>query len=95
MSLTVIAKIKAKKGKTEFIKSELVKLIEPTRKEEGCIQYVLHQDNNDPSIFIFVENWLSKELLDKHLSNEHLKKYLENTEGSVEEFIINEMKIVK
>ena len=65
--LTIVANIIAKKGQVELVKSELIKLIEPTRLEEGCIDYELHQDNENPAHFVFLENWTSRELLQKHL----------------------------
>lgn len=74
--LTVIAKFKAKDGCAEKVKVELLKLIGPTRKEKGCINYDLHEDNSDAGVFIFHENWESNELLDKHLSSEHIKNFL-------------------
>jgi quinol monooxygenase YgiN len=89
--LTVVAKIVAKKNKIEFVKSELLKLIGPTQKEKGCISYVLHQDNNEPSVFMFYENWESKELLQAHLENDHLKQYTKATDGSIASFSINKL----
>lgn len=89
--LTVIAKIEAKKDSIELVKNELQKLISITRAEKGCIQYDLHQDNSDPSVFIFFENWESRDLLQAHLQNDHLKRYMEATDGHVEKFTISEM----
>ena len=54
--LTIVARIEAKSDKIELVKSELLKLIDLTLKESGCIQYDLHQDNNNPAIFLFYEN---------------------------------------
>ena len=73
--VTVIAKFKAKPLCTEKVKTELCKLLEPTKKEKGCINYDLHQDNNDARIFIFHENWESDEMLNKHLSSEHIRSF--------------------
>ena len=39
-----------------------LKLIDITRAEEGCINYDLHQDNENPAHFLFYENWKSREL---------------------------------
>ena len=89
--LTVMAKILAKPNKSEFVKSELLKLIAITRAEEGCISYDLHQDNENPNLFLFFENWESRELLEKHLKTKHIQAYIKATEGAVEEFILNEM----
>ncbi len=92
--LTIVARIEAKKEKTELVKAELLKLIETTRNEEGCIQYDLHQDNNDPATFLFYENWESRELWQIHMNNTHLQDYMKATDGAVENFVLNEMTVI-
>ena len=89
--LTIVANIKAKSDKIDFVKAELEKLIPITRAEEGCINYDLHQDNENPAHFLFYENWESRELWQAHMDNEHLQEYMAATEGAVEEFTLNEM----
>lgn len=89
--LTIVARILAKAENRELVKSELLKLIDFTRAEEGCINYDLHQDNENPNFFMFYENWENRELWQKHMGNAHLAEYLKATEGAVEEFIVNEM----
>lgn len=89
--LTIVANILAKEEKRELVKSELLKLIDITRAEEGCINYDLHQDNENPNLFLFYENWTSRELWRTHMENDHLKAYLEATDGAVESFTLNEM----
>ncbi len=89
--LIIVAHIESKKDKIDLVKSELVKLIEPTRKEEGCLQYDLHQDNDKPEMFLFFENWASRELWQVHMNNDNLKAYMEATEGAIENFTLNEM----
>ncbi len=92
--LTIVATIEAKKDQIDLIKSELIKLIEPTRSEEGCIQYDLHQDNENPEIFLFYENWESRELWQNHMNNDHLAAYMQATEGAVENFVVHEMSMI-
>lgn len=89
--LTIVASITAKPGKVEFVKDELLKLIEVTCAEKGCLKYDLHQDNNNPAHFIFYENWENRELWRAHMEAPHLKAYLDATEGSVDSFQISEM----
>ncbi|MDX2320064.1 MAG: putative quinol monooxygenase [Moritella sp.] len=89
--LTIVANIEAKADKIEFVKAELLKLIELTRLEDGCIQYDLHQDNHNPALFTFIENWASQALLQKHLDSSHLKMYVQVTEGAVVNFKLNEI----
>ena len=70
--LTVVAELQAKPGKEEDVRSLLLTLIEPTRREEGCVQYDLHMNTGDPGRFVFYENWTSREHLDRHLASPHL-----------------------
>ncbi len=89
--LTIVARIVAKPEKRELVKRELLKLIEITRAEKGCINYDLHQDNENENLFLFYENWESRELWQTHMNNRHLADYMKATDGAVEEFILNEM----
>lgn len=92
--LTIVARILAKTESRELVKSELLKLIETTRAEEGCINYDLHQDNENPNLFLFFENWTNRDLWQTHMGNAHLAEYVKATEGAVEEFTLNEMTVI-
>ncbi|MEM9631064.1 MAG: putative quinol monooxygenase [Pseudomonadota bacterium] len=92
--LTIVANIKANPDKIELVKAELQKLIDITRAEEGCINYDLHQDNENPAHFMFYENWESRELWQTHMNAPHLAAYMEATEGAVAEFTLNEMTVI-
>lgn len=89
--LTIVARILAKPEKTALVQQELVKLIAPTRAEEGCINYNLHQDHENPALFLFYENWATRDLWQKHMANTHLAAFIAATEGAIEELVINEM----
>ncbi len=89
--LTIVARIEAKPDSIDLVKSELIKLIEPTLKEQGCLQYDLHQDNDNPAVFLFFENWESRELWQVHMNNDNLKAYQAATDGAVADFTLNEM----
>lgn len=89
--LTIVAKILAREGKRALVKEELLKLINITRAEEGCVNYDLHQDNENPNVFLFFENWTNRDLWQKHMGNAHLAEYMKATEGAVEDFTLNEM----
>lgn len=89
--LTIVAKIEANPDQIKSVKAELLKLIAPTLKEAGCVQYDLHQDNEKPAVFLFYEKWESRELWQKHMNNSHLAEYRKATEGAVASFALNEM----
>jgi quinol monooxygenase YgiN len=92
--LTVIANIKAHTDKIDLVKTELRKLIDVTRVEKGCINYDLHQDNENPAHFLFYENWETRDLWQTHMNNQHLADYMAATEGAVEDFTLNEMTMI-
>ncbi|KZM48739.1 putative quinol monooxygenase [Labrenzia sp. OB1] len=90
-NLTIVANIHARPDQVELVKAELLKLIPITRAEKGCINYDLHQDNEDPAHFMFYENWESRELWQEHMTAPHLAAYMAATEGAVADFTLNEM----
>ena len=92
--LTIVANIKANPDKIELVKSELLKLIDITRSEAGCINYDLHQDNENPAHFMFYENWESRDLWQTHMNAPPLAAYMGAPDGAVEEFTLNEMSII-
>jgi quinol monooxygenase YgiN len=83
--VTVLARIKAKEGMEEKVRQELLALVAPSRSEEACLNYDLHQSMDDKSLFMFYENWTSKEALDKHLMMPYLDAFDENTEEMLAE----------
>jgi quinol monooxygenase YgiN len=78
--ISVVATIKAKLGQEEKVKQLLLGLVSPTRSEAGCINYDLHQAVDDKALFMFYENWTSKEDLDRHLAKPYLQAFLGQAE---------------
>lgn len=89
--ITIVAHITANADQIERVKTELQKLVEPTQAEAGCLQYDLHQDNQNPAHFMFYENWESRQLWQEHMNAAHLQAYLAATDGAVAEFTVHEM----
>jgi quinol monooxygenase YgiN len=74
--LTVVARAHAQPGKEDTLRQLLLGLVEPTRKEEGCIQYDLHEENGKPGSFVFYETWTSQAALDAHMATPHFTAIL-------------------
>ena len=92
--LVIFAHIEAKPDQIDLVKSELMKLIAPTQVEDGCILYDLHQDNDNPAVFKFYEQWVSRELWQAHMASDHLAAYVKATDGAVVDFAVHEMSLV-
>jgi quinol monooxygenase YgiN len=76
-SVRLIAIHLAKKGLDNQLLDILVKVIEPTRKEEGNISYVLHRSMDNPDELMFDEIWVDKESLEGHLKQPYIKSAVE------------------
>jgi quinol monooxygenase YgiN len=72
-AVTLTAMVKAKPGQEGAVKEALLSLVEPTRKEPGCLVYNLHQSIGDPTLFMFYERWSSQEALDAHGKTPHMR----------------------
>ena len=81
--LTIVAHIHAAPGKAAFLRTELERLVAPTRAEAGCIQYDLHHDNADPDHFMFFELWASRDLWQAHMQAPHIAAFGASSAGAV------------
>ena len=79
-TVTVVDLLKAKPGKKAQVRQELVNLLAPTRAEPGCINFDMHEAPNDPSMFLFHENWTSENDLKRHFETSHIKRWIKLAE---------------
>lgn len=79
--LSVLAHVRAKAEAAEKVRRECLALVAPSRAEEGCLNYDLHQSIDDKTLFVFYENWASREALERHLEMPHSLRFDEQTEG--------------
>ncbi len=73
MALCVVAHIRSLKDQQDELRKVLADLVDPTRKEAGCLRYQLFRNNADPREFTFIEEWKSEADLDAHLKKPHLQ----------------------
>ena len=90
-TVTVVAKVTAKTDSIEAVKTELLKMIAPSPKENGCIEYRLHQDNNNPAVFVFYENWMDISYLEQHMKSQHFLAYVAAVGDLIADKIVHKM----
>ena len=83
--VSVTARVRAIKGMEDEVRRECHALVAPSRAERGCINYDLHQSADDACLFLFYENWESREDLERHLATAHALRFDERTEGMLAE----------
>ena len=83
--LYIAVGLRAKKGKEDELRRDLIAVVEPSRKEEGNIRYELFEDQSDPGFFVFVEHWASAEARQKHhTESPHIQHFHANGVINVE-----------
>jgi quinol monooxygenase YgiN len=83
-AVILTAMVKAKPDQVEAVKDALMSLVEPTRKEPGCLCYNLHQSKADPTQFMFYEQWANKDAFDAHGQTPHMKVLSEKLKGKTD-----------
>ena len=81
--ITIIAKFKILSNH-EIVKKELLNLVDPTRIEKGCVDYIFYQDNEDPNVLMLYENWETNEDLEAHMNTERFKDTFAKIDGMFE-----------
>ncbi|MCB1379506.1 MAG: antibiotic biosynthesis monooxygenase [Alphaproteobacteria bacterium] len=77
---TIIGTVVARPEKREELLKILSSFVTPTRTEPGCINYDFHCDAEDPNVFVFYENFVSQQALDKHLGMPYLQPLLDRAD---------------
>ena len=70
---TIIGTVTARPETRQELAVLLAAQVAPTRAEAGCLNYDFHVDAANPCVFVFYENWTSREALDAHLAMPHLQ----------------------
>lgn len=89
--LALVANIIAHSGKGADLKTALEALLVPTRAEVGCLQYDLHQNNNNPEAFVYFERWSDYDVWQDHMKTAHINAFLESTKDIIADFNVNEL----
>lgn len=71
-TLAMVVEFRARPGRGDDLRAALLALVEPTRAEEGCLRYDLHDDPEDPARFAFYEVWASAEHHRAHDATPHV-----------------------
>ena len=97
--VTVVARIRAVKGRGDALAALLVEQSEVVRKAEpGCIAYVPHRSTTDPELFLFYEVYRDDAAFAAHRDAPHLAQFRERrtreglVEGAVEVQVFRALK---
>jgi quinol monooxygenase YgiN len=72
MTIRIVARFVARPETVEEVRAVLLALLEPTRKEPGCVSYELLHNMADPTDFTFLEEWADEAAINAHMKTPHL-----------------------
>lgn len=74
--LTIVAISRARPGCEDDLHAALRSLVEPSRRDPGCLQYDLHVSVETPGEFLFYENWATRAEWQAHMETPHLTAWI-------------------
>ncbi|MEV3819748.1 putative quinol monooxygenase [Aeromonas dhakensis] len=80
-----IAVLKARTGMREQLRRELLKLIAPTRREPGNLDYVLFELQDEPGTFYMREAFINQAALDSHCQTDYFQAFAAQAEALLAE----------
>ena len=89
LTTRVVAKNNVKPDKIQKFIGMCKKLVEETVKEDGCIEYGLYQELNNPRILTMLEEWLDERSLEEHVNSNHFREII----PLLSEYLEKEMEI--
>jgi quinol monooxygenase YgiN len=72
-----IAHLTACPDRAEDLNALLTSLLEPTRREAGCLRFELLQNRETPTEFAIVSEWQSERAVQDHIGTSYARRALE------------------
>jgi quinol monooxygenase YgiN len=69
--ISIVAKFEVNTGKEQKFLELVKELAVVSQAEEGCIEYILHKDVQNPLIYCIIEKWKDQEAIDIHNNSAH------------------------
>ncbi|MBT4204398.1 antibiotic biosynthesis monooxygenase [Hyphomicrobiales bacterium] len=75
--IIVIGEFRFKADKMDEIRPHMIKVIEASNNEDGCISYAFSESIQSPGLIRVAEKWKSFEDLEQHFKTEHMNNWRE------------------
>ena len=94
MTITKRVTFIAKEGDEAKMKELLIAMVEPSKKEDGCVFYDIFVYENNPRKFMAVESWRDEVALDGHKASAHYAVYKSSYEPFCESKYSDELEVL-
>ena len=73
MAISLVALVIARPEAAGVVRDCLMALAAPTRREPGCLAWVLHECGDAPGTFLTIESWASDDAIAVHMMSAHVE----------------------
>jgi quinol monooxygenase YgiN len=81
----VIGRVACRPGQREQLLALMTEMQERSREEEGCIRYGFFEAVGAENEFVAVEEWATREALDRHFARPHLQDFVRGLPDAIAE----------
>ncbi|WP_425623852.1 putative quinol monooxygenase [Agrobacterium radiobacter] len=74
-SIKVMARVMITPGREDAFETYAAELSVATRAEEGCLSYRLHRNLNQKGVYVFIEEWASRQAWERHMSGDAIRVF--------------------
>ncbi|VXB97547.1 Antibiotic biosynthesis monooxygenase [Flavobacterium sp. 9R] len=85
MKINLTAILKSKPENIDELRHILLDMVDKSKSEIACMQYELHQDKNDKSLFIFYEVWENQIGFEQHNQQSYIQSFFQNSKSLLQE----------
>lgn len=79
--ILVVGQFRLPAAKLSEVREALLRVVEATRAEPGCIDYAYAEDLREPGLIRVSEKWESREVLARHFEAAHMKRWQQERAG--------------
>jgi quinol monooxygenase YgiN len=73
--LLVIGRVRCRPEQRDDLVALMQRMLDDSRREEGCLRYGFFAAVEDPLAFVAVEEWVDRETLHRHFAQPHLRDF--------------------
>jgi len=81
--IVVVGRVKTDENKRDALVRIGQAVAAASRTETGCISYRLYEDTELENEFVFVEEWESKQALERHFATSHIAEFMQAIPAAV------------
>jgi quinol monooxygenase YgiN len=91
MPLYIFARLEPKPGKELQLRDELMRIVEPTRAEPGCVRIHIYESTRGPAVYFIHSEWIDEPAFDAHVELPHTQRFI----GAVDDLIAQPLQAVR